>query len=277
MVKQKCQFGARSVCAPEIRCLRRAHAVSSGYGNISVRRTHREPGRATAACLCHVDITGSSRSFISPSPPPTNSERSALTPQKEPSSSGGHEEAKLALSEAGGSGSQPRARQEELPTTTSIQSKLKGPCASASRSRRNLDQRRLMPPRLPRDRVKLRSDTGLSEGATGARTPPSGPDSSGVTTPHAFSLNLEHPVGIVNATGGGEQFISTMPMGADMQRGINKLTGIASSGAPEPLRCPSRTCSLRTAAQKDLKPLSVVISTDFTHLIPVTWIQPRGW
>jgi len=53
----------RSVSAPEIPCLRRAHAMSSGYGNMSVRRTHREPGWATAACLCRVDITGRPRSF----------------------------------------------------------------------------------------------------------------------------------------------------------------------------------------------------------------------
>lgn len=60
--------------------------------------------------------------------PPPNRERSALTPRKEPSSSRGHEEAKLAYCEAEGSDSQPRARQEE-PTDNlqwAIRSELKG-------------------------------------------------------------------------------------------------------------------------------------------------------
>lgn len=61
--------------------------------------------------------------------PPTNRERSALTPWKEPLSSGGHKEAKLAHCDAEGSDSQPRARQEELSTTSGtviIRSQLKG-------------------------------------------------------------------------------------------------------------------------------------------------------
>ena len=57
--------------------------------------------------------------------PPTNRERSALTPRKEPSSSGGQKEAKLAYCEADGSDSQPRVKQEELQTTSGTAS-LKG-------------------------------------------------------------------------------------------------------------------------------------------------------
>eukprot|EP00064_Thunnus_orientalis_P009401 superscaffoldBa00001190_g9425 len=40
-----------------------AHTMSSGYGNISVRKTCKEHGWATAGVLWHVGITGRARSL----------------------------------------------------------------------------------------------------------------------------------------------------------------------------------------------------------------------